>query len=120
FKAAAAEGAAVELKLRLLAGKIPALQKYAHQKKLEDIEADLIKHFDGSLSVEEKQTLRFCRQLRNKVLHPDVRDELVSRLGKARFLNKMRHIGLRESFTRWVRWRHCRRFCRSSWRRRTN
>jgi hypothetical protein len=27
FKAAAAEGAVVELKLRLLAGKIPALQK---------------------------------------------------------------------------------------------
>jgi hypothetical protein len=30
FKAAAAEGAAVELKLRYLAGTIPALQKYAH------------------------------------------------------------------------------------------
>ena len=27
FKAAAAEGAVVELKLRLLAGKVPALQK---------------------------------------------------------------------------------------------
>jgi hypothetical protein len=33
FKAAAAEGAAVELKLRLLAGTIPALQKYAHKKQ---------------------------------------------------------------------------------------
>ena len=33
FKAAAAEGAALELKLRLLAGTIPALQKYAHQRK---------------------------------------------------------------------------------------
>ena len=46
--------AVVELKLRLLAGKIPALQKYAHQKKLEDIEAELAAHFDGSLSTEEK------------------------------------------------------------------
>jgi hypothetical protein len=71
FKAAAAEGAVVELKLRLLAGKIPALQKYAHQKRLEDIEAELAKHFDGSLSTEEKETLRLCRQLRNKVLHTD-------------------------------------------------
>jgi hypothetical protein len=41
FKAAAAEGAVVELKLRLLAGTIPALQKYAHQKVLKDIEAEL-------------------------------------------------------------------------------
>jgi hypothetical protein len=41
LKAAAAEGAIVELKLRLLAGKVPALQKYAHQKKLEDIEDEL-------------------------------------------------------------------------------
>jgi hypothetical protein len=71
FKAAAAEGAAVELKLRLLAGKIPALQKYAHQNRLEDIEVDLAKHFGGSLSAAEKETLRLCRQLRNKVLHTD-------------------------------------------------
>jgi hypothetical protein len=71
FKAAAAEGAVVELKLRLLAGKIPALQKYAHQKRLEDIEVELAEHFDSSLSAEEKETLRLCRQLRNKVLHSD-------------------------------------------------
>jgi hypothetical protein len=31
-----------------------ALQEYAYQKRLEDIEADLPKHFDGSLSAEEK------------------------------------------------------------------
>jgi len=71
FKAAAAEGAVVELKPRLLAGKIPALQKYAHQRKLEDIETELAKHFGGSLSAEEKETLSLCRQLRNKVLHTD-------------------------------------------------
>jgi len=73
FKAAAAEGVVVELKLRLLAGKVPALQKYAHQKKLEDIEDDLAKHFGDKLSAEEKETLRLCRQLRNKVLHSDFR-----------------------------------------------
>ena len=73
FKAAAAEGAVVELKLRLLAGKVPALQKYAHKKELGEIETDLVKHFDGSLSAQEKETLRLCRQLRNKVPHSDFR-----------------------------------------------
>ena len=85
FKAAAAEGAAVELKMRLLAGKIPALQKHAHKIVLEDIEAGLIEHFGAALSDEDKGTLRLCRQLRNKVFHSDfrkVRDKL-SELGIA-------------------------------------
>jgi hypothetical protein len=68
FKVAAAEGAVVELKLRLLAGKVPALQKYVHQKKLQDIEDDLAKHFGDALSDDGKETLSLCRQLRNKVL----------------------------------------------------
>jgi hypothetical protein len=71
FKTAAAEGAVVELKLRLLAGKIPALHQYAHQKDLKDIEDDLAQYFADSLSIEDKETLRLCRQLRNKVLHSD-------------------------------------------------
>jgi hypothetical protein len=37
FKAAAAEGAVVELKLPLLAGKVPVLQKYAHKKELGEL-----------------------------------------------------------------------------------
>jgi hypothetical protein len=73
FKEAAAEGAVVELKLRLLAGKVSFLQGYAHQKKLEDIENDLVIHFGGALSQTEKETLQLCRQLRNKVLHSDFR-----------------------------------------------
>jgi hypothetical protein len=73
FKEAAAEGAVVELKLRLLAGKVPALQKYAHQNKLWDIENDLAVHFGDALSQTEKETLQLCRQLRNKVLHSDFR-----------------------------------------------
>jgi hypothetical protein len=71
FKAAVAEGAAVELKLRMLSGKVSALEKYAHQKHLEDIEGELAKHFGAALSAKEKETLRLCRQLRNKVLHSD-------------------------------------------------
>lgn len=73
FKNAAAEGAAVELKMRLLAGKIPALQKDAHCIVLADIEAGLIEHFGAALSHEDRETLRLCRQLRNKVLHSDFR-----------------------------------------------
>ncbi len=73
FKAAAAEGAAVELKMRLLAGKIPKLQKHAHSCKLMDIETDLIEHFGTALSDEDKETLRLCRDLRNKLLHCDFR-----------------------------------------------
>lgn len=85
FKAAAAEGAAVELKMRLLAGKIPALQKHAHKVVLEDIEAGLIEHFGAALSDEDKGTLRLCRQLRNKVLHSDfcVARDTLSELGIA-------------------------------------
>jgi hypothetical protein len=71
FKAAAADGAVVELKLRLLAGKVPALQKYAHKRHLENIEDDLATHF--SLSAEDRETLSLCRQLRNKILHSDFR-----------------------------------------------
>ena len=73
FKAAAAEGAVIELKLRFLAGKVPPLQKYAHQKRPEEIVDDLAKHFAEFLSAEEEKTLRLCRQLRNKVLHTDFR-----------------------------------------------
>ena len=73
FKAAAAEGAAVELKMRLLAGKIPALQKHAHKIVLKDIETGSIQHFGAALSDQDKETLRLCRQLRNKVLHSDFR-----------------------------------------------
>lgn len=71
FRTAAADGAVVELKLRLLAGKIPSLQKYAHEAKLENIEDDIAAHF--SLPAEDRETLRLCRQLRNKVLHSDFR-----------------------------------------------
>jgi hypothetical protein len=73
FKAAAGEGAVVELKLRLLAGAIRTLEKYAHAKDLEDIEAKVAEYFDAHLSSKEKDTLRLCRQLRNKVLHSDFR-----------------------------------------------
>jgi len=38
---------------------------------VEDIEDDLAMHLAEALSGAEKETLRLCRQLRNKVLHTD-------------------------------------------------
>jgi hypothetical protein len=61
FKAAAGEGAALELKMRLLAGKIPALQKYTHQRELGEIDTDLLTHFANSLSEQDKEILRLSR-----------------------------------------------------------
>ena len=85
FKNAAAEGAALELKMRLLAGKIPELRKHTHGIVLKNIEGGLIKHFGPALSNADKKTLRLCRQLRNKVLHSDFRAtrERLSELGIA-------------------------------------
>ena len=69
FKVAAAEGAVVELKLRLLADKLPSLQRLAHTQQLEDIEKEVAIHFANALSEDEKTTLALCRKLRNKILH---------------------------------------------------
>lgn len=71
FKSAAAEGAVVELKLRLVAGKIPSLKEQALEQKLQNLEDGIAEHFSQSLSGEERESLRLCRQLRNKVLHAD-------------------------------------------------
>jgi hypothetical protein len=60
FKDAVAEGAVVELKLRLLAGKVPALQKYAYQKKLEDIEDELATHFGNAPFLEGFRVCLVC------------------------------------------------------------
>ena len=52
---------------------MPSLQKYAHAQKLEDIETEVAKYFSNWVSDEDKEALRLCRQLRNKVLHCDFR-----------------------------------------------
>jgi hypothetical protein len=69
FKDAAAEGAIVELRMRLLADKVPALQTLAHAEHLVDVETLIVEHFFSALKDDEKEALRLCRQLRNKVLH---------------------------------------------------
>jgi hypothetical protein len=71
YKVAAGEGAIVELKMRLLADKVAALQKFAHDQRLEDVETLIANHFSNALTAEEKATLAVCRQLRNKILHCD-------------------------------------------------
>lgn len=69
YRAAAAEGAVLELKMRLLADKVPVLQSFAHAQKLEDTETQIAQHFAAALSDKEKETLKHCRTLRNKILH---------------------------------------------------
>lgn len=80
FKIAAGEGALCELKLRLLAGKLPALQEMAVSERLEDIERAVADAFKDHVSVADVDLLRRCRQLRNKLLHCDF-FELRKRLG---------------------------------------
>jgi hypothetical protein len=69
FKTAAAEGAVVELKLRLLADKFPELQKWAHAQELEKTEKKIEERFGHYFSEDDKTTLTKCRELRNKLLH---------------------------------------------------
>jgi hypothetical protein len=79
YKTAAAGGAAVEVMMRLLADKIPSLQRYAHEEKLSNVEDAVTQHFRTSLSDAERDTLRLSRELRNKIIHCDfhvVRDRL--------------------------------------------
>jgi hypothetical protein len=71
YKEAAGEGSVIELKMRLLANKIPELQSFACAKNLKDVEAKIVCYFANELSEQDCQALRLCRQLRNKVLHCD-------------------------------------------------
>lgn len=71
FKIAAGEGALCELKLRLLAGKVPALEEMAVSEKLEDIEKAVGDAFKDHLDAADVELLKRCRQLRNKLLHCD-------------------------------------------------
>jgi hypothetical protein len=71
YKAAAAEGALYELYMRLLADKVPELQQSAYRERLEDVEGLIVVHFSSALTEDEKNHLKLCRQLRNKILHCD-------------------------------------------------
>jgi hypothetical protein len=70
YRTAAGEGAVLELKMRLLADKVAALQPYVDEK-LEQVEDHIISLFKKDLQASEAAQLRLCRQLRNKVLHCD-------------------------------------------------
>jgi len=59
--------------MRLLANKVPELQGFACVRNLEDVESQIIVHFANELTEQDRQTIRLCRQLRNKVLHCDFR-----------------------------------------------
>jgi hypothetical protein len=70
YRVAAGEGAVLELKIRLLANKVPRLRPFV-DKHLEHVEEQIIGAFAEHLSGAERAQLQTCRQLRNKVLHCD-------------------------------------------------
>jgi hypothetical protein len=70
YNQAAGEGAVLELKLRLLANKVPELEPYVGER-LEEVEEQIVRLFKKVLLEGEPERLRLCRQLRNKVLHCD-------------------------------------------------
>lgn len=71
FKVAAGEAALCELRLRLLAGKVPALVDCALNPKSFEVEKRVKDHFKEVLSEEDLQLIEKSRQLRNKLLHGD-------------------------------------------------
>jgi len=84
YREAAAEGAIYELRMRLLADKVPELRSAAYGKRLKGVEERILTHFANALSEDEKNALRLSLELRNKILHCDfsaARDRL-ERLGE--------------------------------------
>jgi hypothetical protein len=73
FKRAAAEGAVVELKLRMLCEAVRGLGEFAHKQRLEDVETAVIHRFKADLHGADEALLENCRKLRNKILHGDFR-----------------------------------------------
>lgn len=73
FKLAAAEGAVLELKLRMLCEAVRGLGNFAHALKLENVEDAVVDHFGADLREGEAALLKRCRQLRNKILHGNFR-----------------------------------------------
>lgn len=71
FMRAAAEGAGLELRLRLLCGAVPAISHHSTAHNLADVEDAIIQHFTAVLTDEDQRMLGVCRQLRNKLLHAD-------------------------------------------------
>lgn len=73
YEQAAGRAALIELKLRILAEKIPELEPFAHDKKLENVEAKVSEWFGERLTKEDAERLATGRRLRNKLLHGDFR-----------------------------------------------
>lgn len=93
-----AEGAVLELRMRLLANKVSALRPYVDER-LEDIEEQIIALFAKELRDKEPELLRLCRQLRNKVLHcdfPKARSKL-HELGAPQVRGGVREIKITDS-----------------------
>jgi len=71
YRAAAGSAALCELKLRLLANKVPELESIALAQNLDNIEKQLHRVFSHCLSSDDISLLETSRRLRNKILHAD-------------------------------------------------
>lgn len=96
FKEAAGEASLLELKARLLADKIPALEPLA-LKKLFLVEDAILKHFETVLAPAEARTLSACRVLRNKLFHCEFHSARAQlhQLGSAQQSGDVKHIDIR-------------------------
>lgn len=75
FEAAAGKAAVTELKLRILAEVIPALEQYAHGDKLHELEARIFDWFVGigdPVASVDQDAIKMTRALRNKLLHGEL------------------------------------------------
>jgi hypothetical protein len=69
FGEAAKMAAILELRIRMLADKLPETRPKALAHRLEDAEDSIIAHFAASLSTADVATLQAARRVRNKLLH---------------------------------------------------
>ena len=69
FKAASAEAALFELRMRMCAGCIRSIQDLPIDTKLGDVRDAVLSHFHSSLSLRERELLKSATLLRNKILH---------------------------------------------------
>lgn len=71
FRSTVAIGADMELRLRMLADKTPAIERFSTAKDMGTVEKAIIDHFGHQVTGSERTILRVARQLRNKLMHGD-------------------------------------------------
>src|SRR6267378_3032845 len=66
-----AVGADMELRLRMLADKTPAIEHCSTARDMATVEKAIVEHFADRIDEPDRTLLRVARQLRNKLIHGD-------------------------------------------------